>query len=259
VRPCLSLAGIIAASLLARPGGSGIVSIQVPYEQLERKGRAVSLAASFASHSGNGPGFTAGGGFLGAATAGGGRHLVLLRAAGDYAEFEETVTASSSLGHLRHQYSFLPWLSSDAFLQAQQDRYQRLAVRRLAGGGPAFTLPGSKRVKFRAGTGAMFEMERYRIDSTSGEPEKSQGWRSTSYLSLTVALGAGASFGTVCYFQPALRDFGDVRLLNETSLSAPLNSWLSLGFSSVVAHDSSPPARVKRTDVDVRQTLGVRL
>lgn len=253
----LAAGGAILAALAAG-GAEAITSIRVPYERLEKNGRALSLNASFASRAGNGPGFTAGGAFLSALSDQENRHVFYLRAGGDYGEFEDTITASSSLAHARHQYRLRRWLSTDLFVQAQQDRFQRLRSRRLAGGGPAFYRRAG-RVSLRAGAGVMHEAEHYRTADNSAEPDRADTLRATSYLMADAALGNGAELTLVAYFQPRLTAIDDVRILSDTSLSLSLGGNMRAGLSLVVRHDSRPPASVKRTDVDFRQTLGLTL
>ncbi len=241
---------------LASAATAGPVSIGIPHRQLEERGRILNLNASFSSRAGNGSGFQVGGAILGAATAGGGRHLFLIRTNGDYGEFENTITASNTFAHLRHQYSLLPWWSTDAFVQVQQDRFQRLRSRTLVGGGPAFQLYRSNQVILHTGTGIMHERERY---LGSSELDRADTFRSTSYLSFSADLGERATFSLSAYVQPRLADWSDLRVLDEAALTVSVNSWLTTSLGFVIRHDSAPPAGVKKTDVEVRHSLGLTL
>jgi len=50
------------------------------------------------------------------------------------------------------------------------------------------------------------------------------------------------------YYQPAVDDFGDYRLLEDAALSVKMTDSLSLKVSLNLAHDSQPPQDVKKTD-----------
>lgn len=249
------LTGIIAASFLVSPALAGPVTIAIPHQRLKERGRTLSFDANYFSRAGNGSGFQAGGAFVGAVTAKGGRHLFLLRANADYSKFLDTITSSGTFAHARHQYRLIPWLLTDAFVQFQQDRFQRLRGRTLVGGGPAFWLYESDRIMLRAGTGIMHEGESYRIV----EPSSADAVRSTSYLALTAHVGERASLSLSAFVQPRINAWSDYRVLNEATLTVGVNSWLATTLGFVIRHDSAPPLGVKKTDVEVSHSIGVTL
>lgn len=253
------LLGIIAASFLVSPALAGPVSIAIPYQRLKERGRTLSFDASYFSRAGNGAGFQVGGAFVGAVTAAGGRHLFLLKGNADYSKFLDTITSSGTFAHVRHQYRLIPWLLTDTFVQFQQDRFQRLRGRTLVGGGPAFRVYESDRIRLRAGTGIMHEQESYRIDPGSVERRSADAVRSTSYLALTASVGERASLSLSAYFQPRVSNWADYRVLDEATLTVGVNSWLTTTLGLVIRHDNAPPLGVKKTDVEVSHSIGVTL
>ena len=50
------------------------------------------------------------------------------------------------------------------------------------------------------------------------------------------------------YYQPAVDDFNDFRVLEEATLSVKMTDNLALNLSLNLSHDSKPPQAVKKTD-----------
>lgn len=59
------------------------------------------------------------------------------------------------------------------------------------------------------------------------------------------------------YYQPAIRDTGDYRVLEQASALVHLHEKLDLKLSLDIAYDSRPPQTVKRTDI--RYSIGMAL
>ncbi len=59
--------------------------------------------------------------------------------------------------------------------------------------------------------------------------------------------------------QPALTDFGDVRLLSETLLTFKVSKAFAAGISGTVRYDSEPPTAVLPTDTEIKNTLTLTL
>jgi len=57
------------------------------------------------------------------------------------------------------------------------------------------------------------------------------------------------------YAQPRFDDFGDVRMLGDSSLSLTVSKHLAVRFSVTLMLDSRPPAGVLPIDSDVKSTL----
>ena len=73
-------------------------------------------------------------------------------------------------------------------------------------------------------------------------------WRVNSYLNYVQQLNHSVRVLSTTYYQPAVDDFSDYRLLEEATLSVTMTDTLSLNLSLNLSHDSKPPQSVKKTD-----------
>jgi hypothetical protein len=60
---------------------------------------------------------------------------------------------------------------------------------------------------------------------------------------------------TIGYVQPDLGDFGDVRILSDTSIAVDIVSQLSWRFGIKAASSSRPQASVKSYDLDIHNGI----
>ncbi len=160
--------------------------------------------------------------------------------------------------HLRHVLEVNPRLQNEWFVQFDSNRKRNLKERELIGAGLRTKLLTTPAVKLRLGAAYMYEHERYDLTETNCHPRSLTTHRLSSYLTLEAGEGGGVSLLNVTYFQPALTDWGDSRLLSETATAIDLAANLALKISITIRYDSRPPDGVKKLDTVSKSSLSVR-
>lgn len=146
----------------------------------------------------------------------------------------------------------------EAFGQKEFNDFWRLADRQLGGSGLRYELAGrdsANRVRsvIAAGSGLMREYEKLKkpLDQTITQ------WRSTSYVSVIVALSKGVDLSSTAYAQIGLRRPSDYRLLNESRLSVQLWKNLSFGTTFRFRYDHEPPTGVEKRDIELTNGIAI--
>ncbi len=143
-------------------------------------------------------------------------------------------------------------MSWEFFVQREFDEFRRITDRALIGAGlriPFMTFgPNGDNGKMYWGSGLMSEHEAYQ----SAPYVDRLRW--TNYLSCSYR-NKGFSFVTIGYVQPDLGDFGDVRILSDTSIAVDIVSQLSWRFGIKAAYSSRPQASVKSYDLDIHNGI----
>ncbi len=252
----VALAAIVASAAPARAQ----VNIEALRADIGDRRYFLSLSASFTGHAGNGPGATASGtAFAGFHL---GDHLLFVRARGDYGQFKGSATVSKAFGHLRYNYRFLPWLFGEAFVQLEEDKFQRLALRQLIGSGLRFGIVQKKEIELYYGTAWMADHSKLNDDPVPFGTFVGPSWwaqRWSNYLSSTWRMSERARISEAFYVQPRVNGFHDFRLLSDTSFVVDVDKRLSVKINARVLHNNTPPSRVLATDVDVLTSLVLTL
>ncbi|MFT3764313.1 MAG: DUF481 domain-containing protein [Minicystis sp.] len=258
-RPRRLAAAAVAIALALAPGAARAqVNVEALRSDLQGRKLFVSLQASYAGHTGNVSGSVA----SGAAFAGVdlGHHLAFVKLQGDYAQFNGEPTMAKAFAHARYNYRILPFLFAEAFVQIEQDKFQRLALRQLDGVGVRFAIVRSEIVHVHLGTAWMFDYSRLNDDPGILSTFPGPSWiaqRWSNYASVNVRVGSRARFTDALYVQPRFNDFSDVRVLNDASFAVDIDKRFSAKISCQVHHNSTPPSRVQPTDVDTLTSLVV--
>ena len=152
--------------------------------------------------------------------------------------------------HLRHSYIFSDRTRTFAFVQVQFSEALKLERRSLVGGGirrQLITLGADGGVDL--GVGVMLDAERI-----TGEDSRAVG-RGANLLTIYGKAGT-VTLSSTTYFQPAISDWADHRILVQASAIIPLagQDVLNLNVSSYWRRDSRPPAGVEKHDAGF--TLG---
>jgi len=163
-------------------------------------------------------------------------------------EDEDNSIINKGFSHLRLNYFLSQKLIVEMFLQAQYDRSQDLSHRYLAGAGLRYLPVRKDSLLIALGVAAMFEQEQL----SSGD--KSDLIRSSNYLSVNLIRNLLTISNTI-YFQPALKDFKDARLLIQSSVEVRIVKNLSLTTSLHYFHDSRPPDGVRHYDLSMENGL----
>jgi hypothetical protein len=232
---------------------------QVNVESLRRDLREVpargSIAATFTGRAGNVESVEAGASALGAARVG--RHTFLGSTQADYGRFERATTVSKTFVHLRYDYTLLSWLMAELFVQQQQDRFQRLLLRELAGTGPRFVLVDDARVRVAVGLAAMLEYERIRVAPGAPDDPDVLAGRFSGYATGLWQPDWRVRAVATLYVQPRMDAWHDVRVLFDGTLETRITKRASVKIIASMRHDSEPPTAVKRTDVEIKNALSL--
>jgi hypothetical protein len=234
------LAVFLAAFLAAAPAQAAIINSLRGFDRDER-GWSGSLTGSYGA---------AGGNTRESTFAGSGQvqwndltQTAKLIAAAKRTTSRGEETARAILGHLRHNYRLGPRWATVTFLQAQQNPFQRLDSRYLAGLGARYDLVDSDRVLWSLGGTHMWESQR--IQDETGHRDAQ---RLSAFTSLEAKLGEGVVLDFLTFYQPKWSDFGDWRLFGQVLLEVELNGTLSLFTGYQIEHNERPPAGVEMTD-----------
>ncbi len=160
--------------------------------------------------------------------------------------------ASSGLLHYRQTYRTTEWVWPEWYGQVNYDRAQLLRFRVVAGGGVRTAVARGSWGQFGGGTALMLEHERLKLPDTATHPRETTVARSSSFLTLRLVPGEQVVITSTTYVQPELSDLGDVRVLENLRLAAPLSEALSLTVSFDLRYDSVPPDGIARLDTRLR-------
>jgi hypothetical protein len=188
-----------------------------------------------------------------------GRLLGLALVRGEYGNARGGIAiARKSFEHLRARVTLDCRWRWEVFGQHEYDAFRRLAVRGVAGTGPALQIVNEKRVGILAGAAYLLEIER--LDARRGTIDaglRSLASRASVYLTGTEKLGGGAAVTQTVYVQPRIDEPDDVRVLGELSVTAKISKRIALTDAFTVAYDRTPPDRIRRYDTQL--TVGLLL
>jgi putative salt-induced outer membrane protein YdiY len=152
-------------------------------------------------------------------------------------------TANSVLGHLRHNYDLSDRWATLAFLQSQQNPFQRLDYRRLLGLGLRWDAVKTDGTVWSIGAAHMIEQEK--IQDEDGTRHAT---RLSAFTSFETELRDGVVLDALLFYQPRWSDFSDFRVFGLIQLDIELNHTLSLFTGYQIEHNDRPPAGVEQTD-----------
>lgn len=247
-------AAVLAISVVLLPSSS-VAQVNVERLRGDLKDRPAlgTVDGAFTGRTGNVESIVLGASALGAARWR--RHRFFGSTQADYARFDRETRVSKSFIHLRYGFEVNAMLQGEAFVQQQQDKFQRLLIRELVGAGPRVILRDAKDLRVAIGTALMFEYERIRVAAGADDAPLSHVFRVSSYASATWQLdNRMRALGTV-YVQPRVDELADVRVLFEAAVTTDITGSLGLKVLATVRHDSLPPTLVKQTDVEVRNAI----
>ena len=167
-------------------------------------------------------------------------------------------TVARWMAHARYNYRLTNLVALEALTQVQHDRFRRLAVRDLYGAGLRFELLREEEIEVFAGTTYIFEHEV--IESVPGSPSYKDFWhRSSNYGGVNLRVGPLVDLSSVAYAQPRFDRPLDFRILSETLVSFNISKLLSARVSATIWYDNRPPFGVRTYDLEVKNSLVVKL
>lgn len=161
-------------------------------------------------------------------------------------------TSDESIGHLRHNHRFRPWLASLAFVQIQRNPFQRLQQRVLFGAGARFDLLRRKRWRASLGSAHMVEVER--LEDRAGDETDH---RLSTFVTFDGQVSETLTLAFTSFVQPLWSDFGDLRALAIAETRVKLGGGFTYTVASEIRYDAEPPDGVDTTDWEVETGFGI--
>ena len=178
------------------------------------------------------------------------RHTEFLQVQSAYGKSRGQTDTDRAFVHLRHRSDIGDSWGVEGFVQVGQDRFSRLSQRTLLGGGLRWTLFEEEgRSAGYLGFGAFHERETLNSQTGTTDSLRSRLWRGNSYLILKQQLNGQVRFNNTLYYQPALSDATDYRLLEQAALLVRLKENLDLKLGLDIAFDSKPAQTVHKRDL----------
>ena len=172
----------------------------------------------------------------------------------NYARNEENdqLLTNQAFIHLRLIKPLSEKISLETFTQKEFNDFIRLKDRNLIGAGGRFQVKNIEdQLNLYLGTGLMFENEKYK-----GVTEDDKNLiRSTNYVSAKWFPKENISVVSITYFQFALSDFADFRLLNDSTFAVDLIENLLLTIQFTYRFDDDPIAGIKKYDVSLKNGI----
>ncbi len=158
----------------------------------------------------------------------------------------------NGFSHFRHVYEFAGSTAVEGFGQLEFNEFLLLRFRRLLGGGLRLGRPPRQADKTPlwktyVGLGLMHELEK--ID-TSPISETSL-FRGTSYVNFRIDFDTRFTGHAIVYYQPAVTDWEDYRILGQAGLLFHLTRGLALETRGKTRFDSEPPVGVRGYDFEM--------
>lgn len=157
----------------------------------------------------------------------------------------------SDLGllHYRHIFPLTAKRQLEYFMQINYDADLLLQLRTVYGLSYRYTIIPKEKYKISAGIGSMVEYEKLNVTTEDHHRARNLDFRINSYLISQISLNGKASVLLTIYYQPAINDFDDYRILAEATLSSEITKHWSFTLSAMTRVDSKQPATIKRTDI----------
>ncbi|MBD3233651.1 MAG: DUF481 domain-containing protein, partial [candidate division Zixibacteria bacterium] len=146
---------------------------------------------------------------------------------------------NKAFSHLRYNYEITPVYIYEFFLQAQYNRSQKLDHRFLIGSGMRIVPVETEHFLWAIGLTLMHEEEKL----SSGQITKTP--RNSDYIYLKYQPSDRIFFENTIYFQPALDDFENVRVLDEAQVTIGITETFALTTEINYFYDSQPPEGVE--------------
>lgn len=177
-----------------------------------------------------------------------------LRAGYGYEESDHRTTARNGTIHLRHNYDITDALATVAFVQVQENPFQRIESRWLVGAGLRFDALDDTTTTLSIGATPMLEMER-----REGDHSHVARGRLSTFLAFSQRAGRKVTFRASGFVQPLFEDFGNLRTVGTATFVVDMTDRLDLKTGVSVETNSAPAPGVKDTDWSTYMSFGVNL
>lgn len=153
-----------------------------------------------------------------------------------------TETARALTAHLRHNHRLGGRWHTLAFVQVQENPFQRLESRWLAGAGLRWDALQTDRRRLSLGLAHMQEREKIEEQDTEWNE------RASLFLNLGFQLRKGVTLSGLMFFQPLWNEPEDWRTMGDFALEVDLGAGLALVSGFSLEGDSRPAAQVEKVD-----------
>ena len=170
---------------------------------------------------------------------------------GDYGWSESKRFSDEALAHMRHVFRTDMALQPEIFLQVEYNKKRLLLYRDLLGSGLRMRLLERNHWKLNWGTALMLEHEKHDIEVRDDKDNETNLVRWSNYLTTSLIVSESIAWTSTNYIQPDIRNFGDVRILCDTSLEVGLGRQLALVVNFLLRYDSEPLVGVESTDTNL--------
>ncbi len=165
----------------------------------------------------------------------------------EYKEGNSRIITNKGFLHYRFIHKKLLFLNPEFFTQLEYDDFLLIEHRELFGAGIRIDIANYSNIDsvtnidFDIGLGIMQEYEKYKIS----DPDKSDLIRSTNFVSFFLNFNKYSNFNLVIYYQPALNNLDDYRMLGEMKLSLPIFNGFSFYTQLNYRYDNHPLPNLK--------------
>lgn len=176
--------------------------------------------------------------------------LVFLKGSYNYGESLGVKNIDKSFMHVRRIHKLFAHLDDEQFIQEQQDSFQSLQLRTLAGAGLRLHMGNPKKIgRLYFGLGAF-----YLTEKENNLAEANYG-RGNFYISYKFAPQKDLTFSLVSYYQPRVDQKDDYLQLSTAELNIDFNKRFSVIFSVNYNINSLPALGVKPYDYSQKTAL----
>jgi len=178
-----------------------------------------------------------------------GEHTEFLLIEYAYGKSKGVTNTDRTFAHLRHRTQLDDFWAVEGFVQKGRDAFTRLSDRTLLGGGSRLSVieEEGKRGLYM-GLGAFYERER--LSKAVGTTDiESKLWRGNVYVIYKQQINEQVQISSTTYYQPALSQSRDYRLLEQAALHVAMFSNVQLKISLDYSYDSKPPQTIRQNDL----------
>lgn len=175
-----------------------------------------------------------------------------------YKEAKKKISSKKGFAHFRFIYIPKNLISPEIFLQKDFDHGIDLTDRNLCGTGlrlniiKSETTDSLKFIDLDFGIGLMFENENYINPS-----ERTNFFRSTNYLSITLKINQLINLICAAYFQPNISKINDFRFLCNSILEFKITKLLSFFTNFYYRFDNDPRLNYVKYDLELINGLSI--
>jgi len=182
----------------------------------------------------------------------------LIAANYSYGENSRNRNTNKGFIHLRYIKQQTPTRALELFTQAARNEFSRLSLRTLVGAGTRLTLHKSNYNAIHLGAGAFYLKETLEKRPNLSDHGTEKFWRGNLYLALRYQLNDQTRIISTTYYQPALDNGNDFRILEEGTLKIKLAESLDIKLTLEVTHDNAPPQAIEKTDINYKTGIEYR-